>query len=61
MPLFEFECESCGAVFEIRVPSAGPGAEVRCPRCGSSEAQRLWSPFSSPGGAGCGGSATGFG
>ncbi len=64
MPLFEFECQSCGAVFEVRVSSHARPAAVACPSCGSTEAERLWSPFSTPtsgGGGGCGTAASGVG
>lgn len=63
MPLYEFECQQCGKVFEVRTASgAGDGGRT-CPECGSAKVERLWSPFSSPSGgaAGCGGSVSGFG
>ncbi len=62
MPLFEFECQSCGKVFELR-ESVERLPDVRCPACGAGTVERLWSPFSSPAASGgtCGGSTSGFG
>lgn len=47
MPIYEFECGSCGARFEELV-AAGTG-EMECPVCGSAEARRLLSNVSPPG------------
>ena len=46
MPIYEFECEGCGARFEELV-----GAEVAaaCPACGSERTRRLYSAVSPPG------------
>jgi putative FmdB family regulatory protein len=45
MPLFEYQCESCGKVHEILLNGAegGPG----CPDCGSSRMRKLVSAHSS--------------
>ncbi len=47
MPIYEFECEECGARFEELV--AVSGAEVVCEACGSTRTRRLISPVSPPG------------
>jgi len=47
MPIYEFECEECGARFEELV-SAGAEALV-CPSCGSERTRRLLSAVSPPG------------
>lgn len=62
MPLFEFECQVCGKVFEVRVTAARP-TPVACPACQSTRLERLWSPFSSPASSsgGCGSPTSGFG
>ncbi|MFB3819805.1 MAG: zinc ribbon domain-containing protein [Candidatus Methylomirabilales bacterium] len=63
MPLYEFECQQCGKVFEVRTAAgAGEGGRA-CPDCGSPRVERLWSPFSSPSGGagGCGSRVSGFG
>jgi putative FmdB family regulatory protein len=46
MPIYEFECEECGARFEELV-AAGGG--VACPGCGSERTRRLFSSVSPPG------------
>lgn len=45
MPIFEYECQECGNVFEIL---AGPGeaAPQECPQCGARKVQRKISVFS---------------
>jgi putative FmdB family regulatory protein len=46
MPIYEFECEECGARFE---ELAAAGATVACPQCGSERTRRLLSQVSPPG------------
>ena len=47
MPIYEFECEECGARFEELVPAGV--ADVACGECGSARTRRLISPVSPPG------------
>jgi putative FmdB family regulatory protein len=47
MPIYEFECEGCGARFEDLV--AAGDATVACPECGAARARRLLSNVSPPG------------
>ncbi|HEX4305177.1 MAG TPA: zinc ribbon domain-containing protein [Solirubrobacterales bacterium] len=47
MPIYEFECEGCGACFEELV-AAGTAA-APCPGCGSERTRRLISAVSPPG------------
>ncbi|MBA3866109.1 MAG: zinc ribbon domain-containing protein, partial [Solirubrobacterales bacterium] len=47
MPIYEFECEECGARFE-ELLAAGAMA-IPCPQCGSSRTRRLLSAVSPPG------------
>ena len=47
MPIYEFECEGCGARFEELV-AAGVEA-IACPECSSQRTRRLISPVSPPG------------
>lgn len=47
MPIYEFECESCGARCEELV--AAGTEEMRCPECGAADARRLLSNVSPPG------------
>jgi putative FmdB family regulatory protein len=57
MPIYEFSCTQCGAVFEELVRN---GTKPVCPECSSGEVCRLLSRFavhsSSPGLGGTGGS-----
>ena len=46
MPIYEFECEECGARFEELVAS-GEGAA--CASCGSERTRRLFSTVAPPG------------
>jgi putative FmdB family regulatory protein len=47
MPIYEFECEGCGARFEELV--GADAVKVACPACGSERARRLISSVSPPG------------
>ncbi len=47
MPIYEFECEGCGAVFEELV--AVGATAVACPECGAERTRRLLSAVSPPG------------
>ena len=47
MPIYEFECEECGACFEELV-AAGAHA-MPCAECGSTRTRRLMSSVSPPG------------
>lgn len=46
MPIYEFECEGCGARFEELVAS---DATAVCPDCGAERTKRLLSTVSPPG------------
>lgn len=46
MPIYEFECEECGAHFEELVAA---GAAVACSECGSERTRRLYSAVAPPG------------
>jgi putative FmdB family regulatory protein len=46
MPIYEFECEACGARFEELVAA---GAAVPCCECGSERTRRLFSSVAPPG------------
>jgi putative FmdB family regulatory protein len=47
VPIYEFECEECGARFEELLAAAA--AEAACPACGSGRVRRLYSSVSPPG------------
>jgi putative FmdB family regulatory protein len=44
MPLYDFECENCGAPFEALVAAGSPAA---CPQCDSERTSRRWSAIAS--------------
>jgi putative FmdB family regulatory protein len=46
MPIYEFECEECGAPFEELIAA---DAAAACPACGSERTRRLLSTVSPPG------------
>ncbi|MGQ9512632.1 FmdB family zinc ribbon protein [Thermodesulfitimonas sp.] len=41
MPTYDYRCESCGHVWEVRL-NQGDTPPQSCPRCGSKELQRLF-------------------
>jgi putative FmdB family regulatory protein len=45
VPIYEFECRSCGARFGELVPAGGTAP---CPQCKSSEVQRRYSQIGEP-------------
>ena len=45
MPIYEYECKSCGHRFELRRGIADSDSEVRCPQCGAEQARRVFSLF----------------
>ena len=47
MPLFDYECKSCGKVFEHL--ELGPKEKVACPRCGADQVHKLVSLFNCTG------------
>ncbi len=58
MPIFEFECLSCGAVFERLMKRSGTDDAVVCPKCGSRRVEEKLSTFSSTSSAGASGSGS---
>lgn len=63
MPIFEYQCQKCGHVFEVLTRGAGTVDTPACPECGSSEVERLLSAFTGRmgSGAGCASTASGIG
>jgi putative FmdB family regulatory protein len=45
VPIYEFECGSCGTRFEELVPA---GETAPCPQCESSDVKRRYSPIGEP-------------
>ncbi len=62
MPIYEYECQSCGNRFESLRGFAASDDKVKCPNCGSQNSKRVISSFFGGGGnAGGGGCAPSFG
>jgi putative FmdB family regulatory protein len=47
MPLYEYQCEACGARFEQLRRMAEADRGVECPKCESAEVKRTLSTFAS--------------
>ncbi len=45
MPIFEFDCPSCGQPFEELVRNSEAAKDVTCPSCGSRKVKRKLSMF----------------
>ena len=56
MPLYEYQCEKCGKVFELLRRMSKSDRGVECPACHSTRVDRKFSTFSS---GGCGPGARG--
>jgi putative FmdB family regulatory protein len=56
VPLYEYRCDDCTAVFET-LASAARADEARCDHCGGARAHRLLSVFSTPRAAGSDGAS----
>jgi putative FmdB family regulatory protein len=45
VPVYEFDCQACGARFEEVVPA---GCAAPCPACGNEQTVRRWSQVAPP-------------
>lgn len=62
MPIYEYECQSCGNRFESLRGFTDSESKVKCPNCGTQNSKRVISSFFGGGGnAGGGGCAPSFG
>jgi putative FmdB family regulatory protein len=63
MPLYEYECQDCGRIFEVFTQLREVWATPKCPECGKVNVERVLSSFSgtSGGGGGCMTSGSGLG
>lgn len=62
MPIYEYECKKCGAVYELLRRMSDDDTDIICPECGKKkQAKKLISSFSAgdslPSGGSCGGSS----
>ena len=46
MPIYKYQCRSCGAIFESLRGIDDSDDEVECPKCGRASPQRVFAPFS---------------
>jgi putative FmdB family regulatory protein len=46
MPIYEYECRSCGEKFELRRGINDSDVEIECPKCGVKNPHRVFSMFS---------------
>ncbi|MBN1541773.1 zinc ribbon domain-containing protein [candidate division KSB1 bacterium] len=49
MPIYEYRCRQCGAVFEALQPLGADGSELTCPKCGAPQPEKIFSAFASSG------------
>jgi putative FmdB family regulatory protein len=63
LPIFEYECQECGQVFEVLVHRFGLTPVTACPRCSKTNVERLWSTFATQASSrgGCGSAVDGIG
>ncbi len=45
MPIFEYQCQTCGTPFEELILSSAAVAEPACPDCGSNQVRKKVSTF----------------
>ena len=45
MPIYEYECEKCGEMFELRRGMADRDSDISCPNCGVEKPRRIFSVF----------------
>lgn len=46
MPLYEYQCQTCGSTFELLRRMRDGDDDLKCPRCHSSKVERRLSAFS---------------
>ncbi len=46
MPIYEYECMTCGKKFELRQSITDSDSEIKCPACGTLNPRRVLSIFS---------------
>jgi len=43
MPIYEFKCSACNALFEVLVMDSADEAEIQCPHCHAASFERVLS------------------
>ncbi len=51
MPIFEYQCEECGASFERLTLSSQSVVSITCPQCCSAQTVKIFSTFSTTAGS----------
>ena len=51
MPIFEYDCVSCGTRFEELVRSSDDEERLKCPSCGGAKCRKAFSTFAMSGGS----------
>ncbi len=46
MPIYEYQCEACEAMFERLVLRPRTAQQMTCPQCGSQRTEKMFSTFS---------------
>ena len=46
MPVYEYKCKKCGEKYELRLGLFHSSKSIKCPKCGSNDAERVYSPIS---------------
>lgn len=49
MPIYEYECQSCGEKFEQRRGITESDSQVKCPKCKAKHPRRIFSAFAKGG------------
>ena len=46
MPFYEYKCKKCGNKYEMKLGMFHTSNSVKCPKCGSHDAERVFSSVS---------------
>lgn len=53
MPIYEYKCKDCGAVFTVLQPMSAKRTGTKCAKCGGTNTERQISSFSAGGSSKC--------
>ncbi len=48
MPVYDYECSSCGHKFTLVVPMKEHESSPKCPKCGETETEQTWDTGRAP-------------
>ena len=46
MAVYEYKCKKCAEKYELRLGLFHSSKSIKCPKCGSNDAERVYSPIS---------------